>query len=87
MESLLLSETAEDRRIEGLIRRSLAGSHMRTLRSVTVVVRAGTVTLRGTLRTFYEKQICIECCRRAEGVRAYTDQLSVAPLEMLAAVA
>lgn len=46
----------------------LAGRNVPSLRHVQVDVSEGVVTLQGRVYTFYEKQLCLQCCRRVSGV-------------------
>jgi hypothetical protein len=39
----------------------------------------GVVTLRGTHRSFYHKQLCINCCQRVAGVVRLIDTTKVSP--------
>jgi osmotically-inducible protein OsmY len=51
--------------------------HRPGLRQLSVEADAGTVTLRGKVGSFYEKQLCQNICRRVAGVRQVVDQVSV----------
>ncbi len=46
------------------------------------IVRAdhGTVTIRGTVTSFYQKQLCIEACRAVPGVESLVDEVEVASI-------
>jgi osmotically-inducible protein OsmY len=46
---------------------------------VKVEVNNGVVTLRGTHRSFYHKQLCINCCQRVAGVVRLIDATKVLP--------
>ena len=48
------------------------------LRGVTVHAVYGTVTLEGTVASFYEKQLCISGSQRVAGVLRLVDNLVVA---------
>lgn len=65
-----------DRELE---RRVVSFLHNRqhALRGVTASADAGTVTLRGTVRSFYERQLCIEYCRQVEGLVKLVDHVEV----------
>ena len=56
----------------------LQGWQMPGLRNVEVQVAQGTVTLRGTVNSFYEKQLSQQCCRRVAGVLKFVDAVCVA---------
>jgi hypothetical protein len=53
----------EQRVIEFFQSRNVPG-----LRGVHVQAKAGTVTITGKVLTFYEKQLCNQCCRVVPGV-------------------
>ncbi len=55
----------------------LAGRHMLSLRHLDVEARGGTVTLRGRVGSFYEKQLSQQCCRRVAGVIELVDHVEV----------
>lgn len=48
-----------------------------SVRKISVDVDGGVVTLRGTVSTFYERQICISCCEHVSGVLRLIDKLNV----------
>ena len=45
-------------------------------RRLDIEVQDGTVTLRGTVPSFYQRQLCL-CCKYVPGVRAVVDELRV----------
>ena len=55
----------------------LVSRHVPALRHVEVEAVAGTVILRGKLRSFYHKQLCLHCCQRVAGVIKLIDELVV----------
>lgn len=67
-----------DRELERRVVNFLRGWQMPGLRHVEVEAAGGTVTLRGTVNSFYEKQLSQQCCRRVAGVLKLVDALSVA---------
>lgn len=69
-----------DRELERRVTSFLVGKHLPGLRHIEVEARGGVVTLRGRVRTFYEKQICHQCCRRVAGVLKFIDAVDVEPL-------
>ena len=73
----VLSE-AYDRDLEQRVEQYLLDRHHPGLRSLDVEAHGGTVTIRGTVRTFYEKQLCQNICRRVAGVIRVDDQVEVA---------
>src|SRR5437763_1913962 len=56
----------------------LASRHLAVLRGIEVEAQQGTVTLRGKVRTFYEKQVTQQCSRRVAGVVRLIDEIDVA---------
>lgn len=56
----------------------LAGRYLPSLRQLQVDVHEGTVTLRGCVTSFYEKQIAIHSCQRVAGVHKLVDAVDVA---------
>ena len=46
-------------------------------RKIDVDVSDGTVTLRGTLPSFYERQLCLACTQRVPGVFKLVDKIKV----------
>ncbi|MCL6502016.1 MAG: BON domain-containing protein [Pirellulales bacterium] len=69
-----------DTDLERRVTSFLFGRHLPGLRHIEVEARDGVVTLRGRVRTFYEKQICHQCCRRVAGVLKFIDAVDVDPL-------
>ena len=55
----------------------LLGCQMPGLRNIEIKTEGGTVVLSGRVRSFYEKQLCIHCCRRVAGVRKLVDLIEV----------
>ena len=67
-----------DRAIATQIVSHLADSNRANLRRLSVDVHAGEVTLRGSVGSFYEKQIAIQICRILPGIDRLIDALEVA---------
>ena len=59
--------------------RLFLGSSPITFRSIHVSADGGHVTLRGTVCSFYHKQLAQEFARRVAGVRQVTNELEVVP--------
>jgi osmotically-inducible protein OsmY len=55
----------------------LVGHKMPALRHVDVEADRGTVVLRGRVYSFFQKQLCLNCCRRVAGVIKLVDKLDV----------
>lgn len=66
-----------DRDLERRITNYLARRHLPGLRQLEVKANNGTVTLRGQVRSFYEKQLSQHCCRRVAGVLKLIDAIDV----------
>ena len=55
----------------------LAQQHFPQLHAVEVRAWQGVVTIRGRVSSFYERQLCINCCQRVAGVVQVNDQIEV----------
>jgi osmotically-inducible protein OsmY len=66
-----------DRQLERQIACHLAETKRPGLRGIAVKVADGNVTLRGSVASFYEKQIAIQTCRVLAGIERLTDALDV----------
>lgn len=64
--------------LERRVKNYLRDRHMPMLRNLEVEAHGGTVTLRGTVNSFYEKQLSQQCCRRVAGVVRLIDAIDVA---------
>jgi osmotically-inducible protein OsmY len=76
-QSALIPSESADRDLERRILNYLAGRHVSALRQLEVEAHNGTVTLRGRVKSFYEKQLCQHCCRRVAGVVNFIDDVQV----------
>ena len=72
-----LRDEAQDRDLERRVANYLLGHKLPTLRHIEVESDRGTVTLRGRVFSFYQKQLCINCSRRVAGVMTLIDQIDV----------
>ena len=67
---------------DGLLARQishqLAETNRANLKRLSVDVTGGSVTLRGNVSSFYEKQIAIQACRALAGIGLLTDAVEVA---------
>ena len=70
-------DDAADRDLERRVTNYLNGRHLPALRYLQVEADNGTVTLRGTVSSFYEKQLSQQCCRRVAGVVKLIDAVDV----------
>lgn len=66
-----------DRDLERRIVNFLSRRHVPGLRQLEVKANNGIVTLRGQVRSFYEKQLSHHCCRRVAGVVQLIDAVEV----------
>ena len=69
--------TAADRELEQRVASFLEAKHVPGLRHLDIKARSGVVTLTGRVHTFYEKQLCNQCCRRVPGVRELVNAIDV----------
>lgn len=72
--------TLDDRKLEGQVTAYLRGCQVPALRRVAVEAEHGTVTLRGEVTSFYQKQLCIHGCTRLPGVVDVVDEVEVVGL-------
>lgn len=72
-----MSERKEDRDLERRVLNFLADRHIQGLRQIEIEADSGTVTMRGTVHSFYEKQMSQHCCRRVAGVIHLIDEITV----------
>ena len=66
-----------DRELARRVTNYLAGQHVPALRAIQVEALNGAVTLRGTVKTFYEKQLTHHSASRVAGVRQVIDEIQV----------
>ncbi len=78
----LLNETVPltDRDLERHVTVRLLNRNVVSLRQVVVQASSGTITLRGTVTSFYQKQLCIQACRDVPGMVALVDKVEVTPI-------
>jgi osmotically-inducible protein OsmY len=72
-EKLVTGDLDLKRRVENY----LVGRKVPSLRRIRVDASNGTVKLRGRVGSYYEKQLCIHCCRRVAGVIQLVDEVDV----------
>jgi osmotically-inducible protein OsmY len=72
-ESVLMHDQDLRRRVVNF----LLAHQIPALRRVQVQASGGSVILYGTVRSFYQKQLCLNCCRRVAGVIEVMDCLDV----------
>jgi osmotically-inducible protein OsmY len=57
----------------------LFSRHLPGIRELEVEVNHGTVTLSGTVNSYYEKQVALNSCQRVAGVLKMVDRMEVHP--------
>lgn len=72
-----VTDEAADRDLEQRIIGYLARRHVPSLRQLAVEAKNGIVTVRGQVRSFYEKQLSSHCCRRVAGVVQLVNEINV----------
>jgi len=63
--------------VEHRLRRHLANCHVPGSSRFTIQATGDSVAIRGTVGSFYFKQLCLNACRQAAGTHRIVDQLSV----------
>ena len=71
------SAYSEDLELARRVKLFLAHQPRPALRYLRVEARGETVTLRGLVTTFYERQLALQCSRRVAGVRELIDEITV----------
>jgi osmotically-inducible protein OsmY len=69
--------TTADYQLANRIASQLAETNRANLKRLSVNVRAGEVTLRGNVGSFYERQIAIQACRELPGIDHLIDAVEV----------
>jgi osmotically-inducible protein OsmY len=72
-----IAEIQTDRDLERRVTTFLATRHVPGLRNLAVEAQNGVVTVSGQVLTFYEKQLCNQCCRRVAGVLELINEVDV----------
>jgi osmotically-inducible protein OsmY len=60
------------------VSRYLAEKNKNSLKDLRIDAAGGVVKMSGTVRSFYEKQLCQQVCRRVAGVIKLIDNVAVA---------
>jgi osmotically-inducible protein OsmY len=81
------ADAPRDRDLERRVTSFLATRHVPGLRNLEVEAQNGVVTVSGQVLTFYEKQLCNQCCRRVAGVLELINEVDVMHDARAAAVA
>jgi osmotically-inducible protein OsmY len=69
--------THVDRELERRVVNYLAQQHFPRLQRMEVKARQGVVSIRGRVNSYYERQLCINCCQRVAGVIQLDDGIEV----------
>ena len=72
-----IEKATADFELEKRIRNFLSTRHQPALERLEVEASGGTVTLRGKVTSYYEKQLGQTCCRRVAGVVRLIDAVVV----------
>lgn len=67
-----------DYELESRLQSELSKNQRPSFKRLHVDVVAGIVTLSGCVRSFYERQLAVQCCRRVPGVAQMIDAVEVA---------
>lgn len=70
--------TNADHELENRLQSELSRNQRPSLKRLHVDVAAGIVTISGRVRSFYERQLAVQCCRRVAGVMQMVDAVEVA---------
>ena len=70
-------EQSLDRDLERRVVNYLISRHIPAGRVLEVEAENGVVTVRGRVKTFYQKQVCAHTCRRVAGVHELIDAIEV----------
>jgi osmotically-inducible protein OsmY len=68
----------QDADLERRVVNFLLGYKIPALRGIEVRSDRGEVTLQGRVSSFYQRQLCISCCRHVAGVIDVVDRIQVA---------
>ena len=77
--SCLDHSAVADLELQRRVRNFLQNRSMPQSSNIKIEAANGVVTLRGTHRSFYHKQLCINCCQRVAGVVQLIDATKVVP--------
>jgi len=74
---------ATDERLAQLVTLAIRERGPRSLHGLTIVASESVVTLRGSARSFYDKQLLLHAVQRVPGVREIIDEVHVLPSSSL----
>ena len=73
----MVTATDRDVSLRSELHRMLAAQHVEALRAITIKVQDGTITMRGQVSSFYQKQLCISCYQRVQARGPLVDGIEV----------
>ena len=71
------SETQQDLELARRVLQDLSGLQIPIFRKLSITADQGTVTVRGTVCSFYKRQIAISSIRQVTGVTKLNDEITV----------
>jgi len=75
---MVAAPATADRLLADQISTHLAETNRASLKRLSIAVRSGEVTLRGSVTSYYERQIAIQACRMLAGIVRVNDAVEVA---------
>ena len=72
-----LSDKSTDLDVKRRITNLLVQRNAAACRKIDIEVIGGTVILRGTVHSFYERQLCLACSQQVSGVLKLVDEIQV----------
>ena len=72
-----VDQELKDLALEARILQFLSSRHVPGLRNLCVRAKNGIVTVTGQVLTFYEKQLCNQCCRMVPGISQLINAVDV----------
>ncbi len=73
----VVAETAVEEQLAGQIQRALSHTGYGALKRIEIAIDRGHVTLRGPVRSFYQKQVATSVILPMEGVVQLSNELTV----------
>ena len=72
-----LSDKSTDLDVKRRLTNLLVQRNAAACRKIDIEVIGGTVILRGTVNSFYERQLCLACSQQVSGVLKLVDEIQV----------
>ena len=76
-QEIAIDQELRDLALEARILQFLSSRHVPGLRNLCVRAKNGIVTVTGKVLTFYEKQLCNQCCRMVPGILQLINSVDV----------